>query len=250
MVKAVLLDIAGVLEQDGEAVPGSLEAVARLKAGGYPLRFITNTSRRSRRVLCQNLQRIGFPADEPDVFTAPMAIRQRLERQRLEPLLLIDPDLREDFSGLVGDDGVAVVVCDAAGGFTYSALNRAFQALLQGAPLLAVGDNRYYRAKGKFMLDAGPFVRALEYAADCSAEILGKPAPGFFHAAVADMGCQPGQTLMVGDDVKADVLGAIEAGLQGCLVRTGKYRPDDEQQIQGTTARVCDNLARLVDSLL
>jgi HAD superfamily hydrolase (TIGR01458 family) len=249
MIKGVLLDIAGVLEQDGAAVEGSLDAVVELKARGYALRFITNTSRRSRRVLCRDLQRLGFPAQEPDVFTAPLAIRRRLEQAQLEPLLLIDPALAEDFAGLSGGEGVAVVVCDAADGFTYAAMNRAFQALLEGAGLFAVGDNRYYRANEQFMLDAGPFVRALEYAADSSAEIFGKPAAGFFHAAVADMGCQPEQTLMVGDDVKADVLGAMDAGLHACLVRTGKYRPEDEQVLVGSPALIYDNLAQLVANL-
>jgi HAD superfamily hydrolase (TIGR01458 family) len=249
MVKGVLLDIAGVLEQDGAAVPGSLEAVAQIKARGYRLRLITNTSRRCRRVLCQDLRRLGYVVNESDVFTAPMAIRRHLEQQQLEPLLLIDPALTEDFAGLTGSRGVAVVLCDAADGFTYAALNQAFQALLQGAELLAVGDNRYYRANAQFMLDAGPFVRALEYAADCKAEILGKPAAGFFHAAAADMGCQPGQILMVGDDVNADVLGALEAGLQACMVRTGKYRPGDEQQLLDAPAMVHDDLAQLAENL-
>lgn len=250
MIKGVLLDIAGVLEQDGAAVPGSLEAVAQLKAMGYPLRFITNTSRRCRAALCQDLRRLGYPVDESDVFTAPMAIRSRLEQQQLEPLLLIDPKLSADFAGLSGSGGTAVVLCDAADGFTYAALNQAFQSLLDGAPLLAVGDNRYYRANAQFMLDAGPFVRALEYAAGCKAEILGKPAADFFHAAAADMGCQPADTLMVGDDINADVLGALAAGLQACLVRTGKYRPGDEQKLHNTPALVHDDLAQLAQTLL
>jgi ribonucleotide monophosphatase NagD (HAD superfamily) len=70
----------------------------------------------------------------------------------------------------------------------------------------------------------------LEYAADIQAEILGKPAAGFFHAAVTSLGCEPEEVLMIGDDVEADVIGAMEAGLQACLVRTGKYLPGDENK--------------------
>ena len=44
------------------------------------------------------------------------------------------------------------------------------------------------------------------------------------------MGLEAGQVMMVGDDAEADVLGAIDAGLQGALVRTGKYRPGDERR--------------------
>jgi ribonucleotide monophosphatase NagD (HAD superfamily) len=32
---------------------------------------------------------------------------------------------------------------------------------------------------------------------------------------------------MVGDDIHADIGGAMAAGLKGVLVRTGKFRPSD-----------------------
>ena len=38
---------------------------------------------------------------------------------------------------------------------------------------------------------------------------------------------------MVGDDVQSDVIGALDAGLQGILVKTGKYIAGDEEQLQG-----------------
>ena len=51
------------------------------------------------------------------------------------------------------------------------------------------------------------------------------------------------------DDAEADVLGAIAAGLQGALVRTGKYRPGDEERLENTTATVFRNLEELSKSL-
>jgi ribonucleotide monophosphatase NagD (HAD superfamily) len=53
---------------------------------------------------------------------------------------------------------------------------------------------------------------------------VGKPARAFFEAAMADMELEQG--VMIGDDVEADVGGAMAAGLAGVLVRTGKYRQD------------------------
>ncbi|WP_372868551.1 HAD hydrolase-like protein [Pseudomonas sp.] len=37
----------------------------------------------------------------------------------------------------------------------------------------------------------------------------------------------------MGDDVESDVLGAQKAGLQACLVQTGKYRAGDESKAPG-----------------
>jgi ribonucleotide monophosphatase NagD (HAD superfamily) len=60
--------------------------------------------------------------------------------------------------------------------------------------------------------------------------VLGKPAAGFFQAALDRLGVPAGETLMVGDDIVGDVQGAQRAGLRGLLVRTGKFRPGDLDQ--------------------
>ena len=94
-------------------------------------------------------------------------------------------------------------------------------------PLVALGLTRYWRAEDGLRLDAGPFVRALEYAAGRTAVVLGKPDPAFYHSAVEDLDLEPDQVVMVGDDVRSDVEGAQRAGLTGVLVRTGKFSPSD-----------------------
>lgn len=94
---------------------------------------------------------------------------------------------------------------------------------------------RYWRAPDGLRLDAGAFVRALEYAAGRRAVVLGKPDRAFYDAAVAALGDipddipgdAPGRVIMVGDDIRVDVDGAQRAGLSGVLVRTGKFSPSD-----------------------
>lgn len=57
---------------------------------------------------------------------------------------------------------------------------------------------------------------------------MGKPAASFFQQALAALNVTAEQTLMIGDDRIGDVLGAQACGIHGVLVRTGKYRPGDE----------------------
>jgi putative hydrolase of the HAD superfamily len=49
-----------------------------------------------------------------------------------------------------------------------------------------------------------------------------KPAASIFHAACAQLGCEPSQVLHVGDDIEMDVVGAHDAGLRSCWIN----RPD------------------------
>ena len=110
-----------------------------------------------------------------------------------------------------------------------------------------VGSSNY---RDGLSLDIGPFVAALEYATGQSAVILGKPSPDFYGVAVDSLGCESKHVVMVGDDALADVDGALAAGLQGILVRTGKYRPGDEEKITHPGAPVHDDFVAAAERIL
>lgn len=224
----VLLDLSGVLYVGEHSLPGAREALERLRAAGLPVRYITNTTRSTRREIVARLAGMGLRVTSEEVFTAPLAARRLIEQRRLRPLLLVHPGLEEEFAGLDTARPDAVLLGDAGEGFTYGRLNAAFRLLIEGAPLLAMARNRYFKDGESLSLDAGPFVAALEYAAGTDAEVVGKPSRAFFHSAAADFECGPNEVVVVGDDVEADVVGAVGAGMGGVLVRTGKYRSGDE----------------------
>lgn len=118
---------------------------------------------------------------------------------------------------------------------------------MEGAALVAIGDNRHFRGDDGLMLDIGPFKAALEYASGRSASVIGKPAPAFFLAGCARRGPVPAVVTMIGDDAEADVAAALAAGLGGCLVRTGKFTPGDTARCPG--APVCADLGDALDTL-
>ncbi len=231
MFDAVLLDLSGVLYDGERVIPGAVDAVRELQGAGLEVRFITNTSRRTRATLRDDLHRLGFEVPDAALFTALDAAREWLQARSLRPWCLVHEAVRGEFDDPDPDAPNAVLVGDAAEGFDYGNMNRAFRLCVEGAPLLGVGYNRYFRLHGELSLDAGPFIRALEYAAGVEAVVVGKPSPEFFGRALASAGAEPARTMMVGDDVFGDVQGAIAAGLRACLVRTGKYREGDEERV-------------------
>ncbi len=249
MIKGVLLDLSGTLYLGNQILHGAVQSLDRLRDKGLPVRYVTNSSRSTRQMIHDKLQRMGLDIDRELIFTAPKAVHRYLREHSLRPSLLIHPDLEAEFSDLSTENPNAVVVGDAADGFTYANLNRVFRLLLEGAAFLAVGDNRYFMTRAGMCLDAGPFVRALEFASGTEAVILGKPSGAFFHAAVESLGCRPEEALMIGDDVSADVNGALQAGLQAILVQTGKYLPDDDERIVDPGAKVCRDVLEAIESI-
>ena len=251
MIKAVLLDVGGVVYVGDRPLPGALAAVKRLKAAGLGLRCITNTTSQPLSAMLAKLSGFGLVLEPEELFMPAVAARRLLEARKLAPYLLIAPALAEDFAGLPERPPDAVVVGDAGPGFTYGAMNRAFRLLHDGAAFLALARNRTFQdADERLSLDAGPFVAALEYATRREATLLGKPSAAFFLSAVASLGCRPDEAVMIGDDAEMDVAGAVSAGLQGILVRTGKYRAGDEDAVTPAPSRVASDLAEAVEGLL
>jgi HAD superfamily hydrolase (TIGR01458 family) len=228
-VEGLLLDLSGVIYVQDEAVPGAAEALERLRADGVPIRLVTNTTMRPRRTILERLERLGLEADPAELITPATLARRRCEEAGYDSVALVVLDeLLEDLEGLEekGDSVDAVIVGDLGEKWDYEVLNGAFRWLMGGAELIALQKNRYWETSHGLSLDAGPFVASLEYATGREAEVMGKPSAAFFELALGELGVPADRAAIVGDDVEADVGGAIGAGLAGILVCTGKYRED------------------------
>jgi HAD superfamily hydrolase (TIGR01458 family) len=229
-VDGLLFDIDGVLLLGEEVIPGAAETIASLRARGIPLRFMTNTTIYCRYTLLDRLRARGFALALDDLYTATYVAARYLRDQHAQsyfPLLL--PDAQLEFEGIDVDEENPeyVVVGDMGASFTFTRLNKAFRALLNGARLLALHKKRHWRTADGPYLDAGPFVMALEYATEQSAIVVGKPSAAYFDLVLADLQLPPNRVAVIGDDIEIDVRGAKLMGMQGWLVKTGRFRKED-----------------------
>jgi HAD superfamily hydrolase (TIGR01458 family) len=227
--RALLLDLDGVLYVEDEPVAGAHEAVEQLRGGGFALRFVTNTTARSRVHTLDKLARLGFAVEDRELVTpAALAVRHCREQGHRRVALVMNEGVKRDFADLEEAAAAveAVIMGDLGAAFGYDVLNRAFRHVMDGAELIALQKNRYWLTADGLSLDVGPFVAAIEYATGRQAYVVGKPAPSFFAEVLGDLGIDASQAVMVGDDVESDIGGALQAGLAGILVRTGKYRED------------------------
>lgn len=253
---AYLLDLDGTLYSGDAAIPGAVAALDRLRREQVPFRLVTNTTSRSRRMLVERLAGYGFMVRAEEIVTATLAGATLLQARGLQRVAPFVPAAAlEDLGGLVLLGGTsdrptgpaeAVVLGDLGQRWTYALLQEAFDHLMAGAALVALSRDRYFRQGERLALDAGPFVAALEYAANTSAEIAGKPSRAFFAAAVSSLNLPLDHSIaMVGDDLWSDVEGAQGAGLQGWLVRTGKFREEALQSGLVRPDRVLESVAVL-----
>jgi HAD superfamily hydrolase (TIGR01458 family) len=252
---AILLDVDGVLHVSGEPIAGAAVAVRRLRDRGHRIRFVTNTTTRSRAQVVENLRALGVEADDGEVQTTGGVAARALAGKRV--LALTMPGILDDLDGLqlVGMNVDAVLIGGADEGeetgrvFSYLNLNRAFHELDAGAELYCLHKNRWWQTGDGPRLDAGAFVAGLEFAADTEATVLGKPSAQYFAAALAELDAEAGLTWMVGDDLEGDVVGAHRHGMKTILVRTGKFRPDEVERSRVQPDGIVSSIAQLPDWL-
>ncbi len=190
--------------------------MARLRAAGHRLRFVTNNTTHSRRQLAEQIRGLGVELEDAELQTTPLAAAHALKGKRV--LALTMPDIIEDLEGieLVGEGADAVLLGGAEERlemnnqvFSYMNLDPCLRrAAGDGAELYCLHKNRWWQTVRGPLLDAGAFVAGLEYAADLHATVLGKPSAAYFAAAVDALDSDAKLTWMVGDDVESDVAGA------------------------------------------
>jgi HAD superfamily hydrolase (TIGR01458 family) len=241
-----------VLHLSGVVTPGAPEAVAQLRAGGHRLRFVTNNTTRARATLAADLRGIGIELAEDEIETTSLAAARLLEGQRVLPLTM--SAVHEDLARHVElvDAGADVVLVGGADetdepeeAFAWPRLDAAFAELERGARLVCLHRNRWWQTADGPKLDSGALVAGLEYAAGVEAELVGKPSPAYFEAALSALGASADEAVMVGDDVEADVLAAMALGLHGVLVRTGKFREESLASAHPQPDAVIDSVADL-----
>ena len=208
-------------------------------------------------MLVERLRGYGFEVSAEEVFTATLAgsVLARTAGYRCVAPFIPEPAL-QDLAELELAGGTsnrargcvpqAVIVGDLGERWSYALLQEAFEYLMAGAELIALSRDRYWWNQDRLALDAGPFVAALEFATGKHAIVAGKPSPSFYAAALQSLEVEPaGSVAMIGDDLWSDVEGAQRAGLQGWLVRTGKYHETALSESAILPDRILESVAEL-----
>jgi len=252
---AILLDVDGVFHISGRPIDGAGEAIRRLRDDGHRLRFITNSTTRSRGDLAEDLRALGVELEDEELETTPRAAARTLAGKRVLALTMAAIRTELEDVELVGEEADAVLIGGADETdetnrvFSYMNLARAFAELEAGAELYCLHKNAWWQTSRGPLLDSGAFVAGLEYAAEVEATVLGKPSPAFFGAALDALDADAELTWMVGDDLEADIAGAKGCGLNAILVRTGKFREETLDEALVKPDAVVDSIVDVPDYL-
>ena len=243
-----MIDLDGTLYFKGEPCPGAIETVNYLRHEKYKLRFLTNTTAKTPKMLHAQMQALGFDIYENEIFNATYACLQYLRSQPKNRChFMVDDAVKAFFKEIPVDDDTPdfVVVGDYGEGFDFHALNHAFRLLMDGAELIALQKGLYWFSSEGMFLDCGAFVTLLEAAAGKTATVMGKPSETFFRLVLDDLQFSPSDAIVVGDDITSDIVGAQTMEMRNILVKTGKFKPDQLENPVAKPTWVLDSVSEL-----
>lgn len=218
---AWLVDLDGVVWLGGLLIPGSAEAVARLRSAGERVVFVTNFSMSRVGEHEAALAAAGIPA-VGDVVSSASAAGTLVESG--ETVLVVGGpgviDAVEARGARVVNQGPAdAVVVGLTWGFDYDRLRAASAAVRAGARLIGTNDDASYPTPDGEWPGAGSLMAAVAYASGATPVYAGKPNQPMADAVLALVG--PGSHTMVGDRPSTDGLFARHLGARFALVLSG-----------------------------
>ena len=239
------VDLDGVLWRGDDAIPGSAEAVARLRDAGHRVVFLTNNSNKPVEAYVAKLVGVGVPADAEDVVTSAQAAASLLE-SGTTALVCGGPGVEEALAqrGVepVREGRADAVVVGWHAEFDYERLTVAAAAVQAGARLIGTNDDATYPTPDGEIPGGGALLAAVAYASSAEPEVAGKP----HDAMVALVKERVGPVdIMVGDRPSTDGMLARNMGARFALVLSGVTKADD-LPVDPEPDLVADDLAAIV----
>ncbi len=233
-VRAVLLDMDGVIYVGDQALPGVQEFLDYMETTGRKWLFVTNNSSRTSQAFSDKLAAMSVEAPPVKILGSAEAVANWLA-ERTEPgvkvIMMGEASLRGALEAkgfdLVDDWSIAeVAVASIYFGVNYEELARMTLAIRNGARFVATNPDPTLPTERGQVPGTGSLVALLAVASGRKPEYVGKPYPGMYEQAMERVGTEASTTLMVGDRYETDIEGAIDLGMPTAGVLTGVTTPE------------------------
>jgi 4-nitrophenyl phosphatase len=227
-IRGVISDMDGVLWRGDEPLPGMTAFFDLMRTRAIPFVLATNNSSRTRADYVAKLAHLGIGGlQEAQIVTSGTTTVDYLCR-------MYPPGTRVHVLGgdglkamttaagfTLADSDARVVVAGIDFNLTYERLKTAAMLIRAGADFIGTNNDATFPKPEGLVPGAGSILAALRTATGREPRVMGKPGAPMFESALALLGTAAGETLMIGDRLDTDIVGADALGLPTALVLTG-----------------------------
>lgn len=235
-IKAILLDMDGVLYHGSRPLPGAAAFLASI--AHLPHRFITNNPIRSPQQIAARLAEMGLPCAGADsIITSAQATADWLTRSKpgFRYFAVGASGLHEALRkhGVADSERADFVVIGEGAGLDYRQLTIGINLIVgRGAQLIGTNPDpsvdTIIDGRHQVLPGGGALLAPFAIAAGVAPTVIGKPQPLLYQMAMQQLGCSASQCLMIGDRPDTDIAGAVGLGMRTALVRTGRFAAGEE----------------------
>lgn len=226
-LKALLLDMDGVVWRDNEAI-GDLPAIFRqIEAKGLQMAFVTNNATRTVEQYQEKFRGFGVEVPAERIHTSSKVTAQMLSEkypQRGNVYVIGERGLREALEEkgfTISEKDCVAVVVGLDRELTYAKIKQATLLIRGSAEFIGTNPDRTLPSPEGEVPGAGTILAALEAATEVRATIIGKPERALLDAALKALGLKSEDSLMIGDRVETDVAAGQKAGCRTALLLSG-----------------------------
>ena len=232
-LRAAVLDMDGVLWRGSEILPGIAEFFAFLQQHKIGFALATNNSTKTVQMYVERLNHVGVPAAPEQVITSAVATADYIS-QHYSPETTVYVIGGEGIRRALAERGfredpvtARLVIVGMDFEVNFEKFRIAALRIRAGADFIGTNGDRSFPSPEGLVPGNGSLLALLETATDVAPIVIGKPERAMFEVALRRLGTTPEQTLMIGDRLETDILGAQRAGLKTAVVLTGITTAED-----------------------
>lgn len=241
--EAFILDLDGTLYVEDQILPGAEGTVKCLRNTGASLRFITNNPRYSKQFYVDKLNRLGIDAKSEEVITsANLAATYLASNPQYDKVYVLgEKQLKKELSkkgvSLIEEASANTVLVSFDTTVTYEKLQRAHEALRNGAHFIATNPDILCPTLNGGMIDAGALIALLEASSGRKLlKVIGKPSKLMAELVLKQLEIPAERCVVVGDRLYTDVQLGNRAGMTTVWINREReripnnfpYQPDYE----------------------
>ncbi|MEY4768180.1 MAG: hypothetical protein RL637_819 [Pseudomonadota bacterium] len=238
-VRALIIDMDGVLWHGEQPLPGLIEFFQQLRTLSLPFILATNNAGMTQAEYVAKLARMGVSVKTEEILTSSMATALYLaqhyppastrifvigEQGARQPLIdqgFTLTDLYQLNTTTTPNQGADIVVCGLDKGLSWDKLATATLNIRAGAKFVGTNADTTLPTERGITHGNGAILAALEAATGVKPLIIGKPEAIMYQQAMSLLDVAAEHTVAIGDRMNTDILGAVNAGIRSLLVLTG-----------------------------
>jgi len=254
-IRALILDMDGVLWRDNLPIGNLAVIFERVVSLGWQVTLATNNATRSTDQYLEKLAKFGVTLSNRQIVTSAHAVTSYLQETLptgSNVFLVGEPAFKRmlmEHGFQISDEKVAAVVASLDRAINYEKLAKATSLIRAGAPFIATNPDPTFPTPEGLIPGAGSILAAIEAASGAKPKILGKPSPGMYQVAMQRMQVTPEKTVVIGDRLETDIMGAQRIGCLTGLVLSGVTSPETAATWQPAPDWIASDLSALIDIL-